>query len=57
LTATPSAGHYGANGKCYTVSAEGVVTSVTTCIQTLNLCYTPNVLIASTMCTCITQSN
>lgn len=57
LTTTTSAGHYSVNSKCYTVSAQGVVTSVSNCVRTLKLCYTTNAIEAYSICNCINQIN
>jgi hypothetical protein len=53
LTTTAAAGYYGKDGKCYIVSAAGVITAISNCLATINLCYSPNQSDLSNICNCL----
>lgn len=53
LTTTAPAGFYGAGGKCYVVSAAGVITGISNCATAVDLCYTSSFLEISAICNCV----
>ncbi len=52
LTTTAPAGFYGAGGKCHIVSATGVITGISNCVTSVELCYSSNFFDISTICNC-----
>jgi hypothetical protein len=53
LTTTAPAGFYGAGGRCHVVSTAGVITGISNCSSSVQLCYTSSFSEISTICTCL----